>query len=330
MLVFCTGIAACGEKEYLEKFEEFCAEQGKDVEVHALGEKILEIGRKDYPTLGKYEILDFPESTVNAWRAAALESLMSELKHHEDEDTVHVLDAHASFWIKNGPEPAINTSYLNELSPDVYVQIIDYEPDIFDRLQANDDLPEERKLSLEEVIRWQETERYTNKLLADHHQKEFFMLARQHPAETLYDIVFRPERPKIYQSFPISNVESDEALEEVFDHVERLREHAAVFDPIEIDVQDFEDERIQQLLNNHTVKRDQQFIRQSDMVIVNFPEIVYSSGVEYEINYASRTGKPVWIIKPEGYVGPFTEYNCERDFSTSEDAIAALQDKYGM
>lgn len=326
MLVFCTGIAGCGEKDYLEQFEALCTERGKEVTVHALGKKILEIGRKDYPSLGKYDLMEFPESTVSAWRAAALEALIGEMRGSEG---VHVLDAHASFWVKNGPEPAINTSYLNELNPDVYVQIIDYEPAIHERLHDTPDLPEERQLSLEEVIRWQETERYTNRLLADHHQKEFYMLAQQHPAETLYNIVFEPDRPKVYQSFPISNVESEEAMERVFDHVERLREHATVFDPIEIDVKDFDDDRIMGLLNNHTVKRDQQFIRQSDMVIVNFPEIVYSSGVEYEINYASSMGKPVWIIKPDDYVGPFTEYTCERDFSDSKDAIEALQDKFG-
>ncbi|MDY6770436.1 MAG: hypothetical protein SV186_00595 [Candidatus Nanohaloarchaea archaeon] len=327
MLVFSNGIAGCGEKEYLEKFERLCEEKGKDIEIHDLGSKILEIGRKDYPDLGKYDLMGFPESTVNAWRAAAFESISSEI-NPDDEDTVHVLDAHASFWVKNGPEPAINTSYLQELDPDVYIQIIDYEPDIKDRLQENEELPEERKPSLEEVIRWQEVERYTNRILSDFHRRPFYVLARQHPAESLYNIVFNDHLPKVYQSFPITNLDR-ETLDDVQEYVEELRDDAVVFDPIEIDVRDFENERIAELINNHTVKRDQQFIDQADMVIVNFPEMVYSSGVEYEVNYASRTGKPVWIIKPEGHAGPFTDFNCEREFNSEEECLKALREVYG-
>ncbi len=324
MLIFCNGIAGCGEKEYLEKFRALCEEKGKDVRVHDLGEKILEIGRKDYPELGKYDLMGFPESTVNAWRAAAFESISSEM---DDDADVHVLDAHASFWVKNGPEPAINTSYLQEVDPDVYVQIVDYEPDIRDRLQDNPELPDERKPSLEEVIRWQEVERYTNRILSDFHRRPFYVLARQHPAASLYDIAF-DERPKIYTSFPITNLDR-ESLNEIGEYVDRLREHAVVFDPIEIDVREIDDDRVEELINNHTVKRDQQFIDQADMVIVNFPEMVYSSGVEYEVNYASRTGKPVWIIKPEGNAGPFTDFNCEREFNSEEACFEALQEKYG-
>jgi adenylate kinase len=325
MLVFCNGIAGCGEKEYLSSFEELCRERGKNVEVHHLGKKILEIGRRDYPELGKYDLMKFPESTVNAWRAAALESIREQI---DDASKVHVLDAHASFWVKNGPEPAINMSYLKEMDPDIYLQIIDYEPDIHERLQENDDLPDEQKLSVEEVIRWQEVERYTNQILADHRQKPFYILARQHPAQSLYDIVFESDKPRVYQSFPITNLD-DEHLEGIKEYVEDLREHATVFDPIELDTKDFESERITELINNHTVKRDQQFIDQADIVIVNFPEVVYSSGVEYEVNYASRTGKPVWIIKPEGHIGPFTDFNCEREFNSEEECIRALNERYG-
>ncbi|MCJ7428901.1 MAG: hypothetical protein MUP66_00750 [Candidatus Nanohaloarchaeota archaeon QJJ-5] len=326
MLVFCSGIAACGEKEYLKAFEQLCDERGKEVRIHALGERIREIGRQDYPDLGKYDLLKYPDSTVNAWRAAALEAIINEIEQTDD-DVVHILDAHASFWKKNGPEPAINTSYIKRLEPDFFVQIIDYEPDIYDRLKEKDDLPEEYELSVEEVVRWQETERYTNKILADHHQRPFFVLARQHPPESLYNMIFT-DKPKVYQSFPITNLD-DESLAGIKDYIEDLRPHATVFDPIEIDPQEFDDDKVMELLHNHTVKRDEQFIDQSDIVIVNFPKMVYSSGVEYEINYASRSGKPVWIIKPEGYAGPFTEYNCDREFAKPEECIEALQEKFG-
>jgi hypothetical protein len=62
------------------------------------------------------------------------------------------------------------------------------------------------------------------------------------------------------------------------------------------------------------------------MIIVYFPEFIYSSGVEFEINYAAKTGKPVWIIKPKKYAGPFTEYNCDREFDSPEECRKALQE----
>ncbi len=323
MLVFFNGIAGCGEDKYLEKFQELCRERGKEVEIHSVGERILEIGRRDYPDLGKYDLMKFPDSTVSAWRSAALESLKSEV---EDSSKAHILDAHASFWKQNGPSPAMNARHLKHFDPDLYVQIIDYEPDIHKRLQENKELPEEQKLSLEEVVRWQEVERYTNIILSDHQQKPFHIIANQHPPHNLYNLMFKPDKPVIYQSFPISNIDK-EKLKAVKNHVEKLREHSTVYDPIEIDPADVKGSTAE-LINNHTVKRDEQFINQSDIVVVNYPELVYSSGVEYEINYASKTGKPVWIIKPDGYAGPFTEYTCEKSFSSSEECIKHLKSKY--
>lgn len=323
MLVFCNGIAGCGEKEYLERFRSLTEDKDPEVRIHELGDRILEIGRRDYPEMDKYDLLSYPESTVRAWRSAAFESIKQDL----GEADVDIIDAHASFWIKNGPEPAISTSYMSELEPDMFVQIIDYEPEIHDRLQENADLDEEQQLSLEEVIRWQEVERYTNRLLSEQHGADFYILARQHPARSLYDLVFETDRPRIYQSFPITNLDQ-ESLDGLRDYVEDLREHAVVFDPIELDVRDFEDETIAELINNHTVKRDQQFIDQADLVVVNFPERVYSSGVEYEVNYAARTGTPVWIIKPDGHFGPFTDFTCDREFNDEQAAIEAVKERY--
>lgn len=323
MLVFCNGIAGCGEKEYLEEFRSLADDRDRDVRIHELGERILEIGRRDYPELDKYDLIGFPESTVRAWRSAAFESIKKDL----GEADVDVIDAHASFWIKNGPEPAVSTSYLSELDPDMFVQIIDYEPDIHDRLQENSDLTEENALSLEEVIRWQEVERYTNRLLSEQYDAQFYILARQHPARSLYDMLFETDRPRVYQSFPITNLD-EKHLDGIKDYVDRLRDHAVVFDPIELDVRDFSDDTIAELINSHTVKRDQQFIDQADLVVVNFPEMVYSSGVEYEVNYAARTGTPVWIIKPEGHVGPFTEFTCDREFNDEQSCIKAVEERY--
>lgn len=161
MIIFCSGIAGCGEKEYLEKFEKVCRKKGKEVNIFYLGNKILEIGRKDYPHLNKYDLIEFPESTVNAWRAAAFESIKSNM----DDSEINIIDSHTSYWIKNGPEPAINTHYLKELDPDMYIQIIDHEPAIKKRIEENEEIPKTEKLSLEEVIRWQEVERYTNRIL---------------------------------------------------------------------------------------------------------------------------------------------------------------------
>lgn len=80
------------------------------------------------------------------------------------------------------------------------------------------------------------------------------------------------------------------------------------------------------IMDTEIVKRDIQLIDQSKMIIVYFPEFIYSSGVEFEINYAAKTGKPVWIIKPKKYAGPFTEYNCDREFDSPEECRKALQE----
>ena len=321
MIVFATSIAECGEKEYLERFMKYCKKNGKDVKLFEQSKIMIDIAKKTNPNINKYTILKLPETTLNALRAAAYERILSNL----DRKAVNIISAHTSFWVKSGPEPAIDISYLMRLNPDIFIQFVDLEYDIYTAMKKNKELDEKEKLSLKEIALWQEIETYTNRLLAREHNKPFYLIgARYHPESMLYDLIFNPWKPKIYQSFPITHLDEKNKMK-VLNFIKKLRKYAIVFDPIEVKHPKINDNEITELIDRYTVKRDMRLIDQSDFVVVYFPKLVYSSGVEYEINYAAKLGKQVWIIKPDVHAGPFTEYNADRIFNDPNECLEEIK-----
>jgi adenylate kinase len=372
--VFCSSIAGSNEKIYLEKFKRYCENHGKEVEIFHHGQIMLELAKREYPHINKYNLINFPESSIKSLRAAAFEHIFSQMSKKK----VTIIDAHVSLWIKGAGEPAINSYYLSKFDPDMYVQIFDLPINIYKKFAMDDEILPENKPSLEELFRWHNLEMHTNKILAQEHQKPFYLIAHSQPASTLYNLIFEPRKIPIYQCYPVTHMfKKKDKMKLIQDHISKMNEIATVFDPgavelfipdgsgrifrryydAELDMKKFikwprvlnwlkkiggaKNKKMKELakevmcylleahnmrlMDTEIVKRDMQLIDQSKMVVVYFPELIYSSGVEFEINYAAKTGKPVWIIKPPGYAGPFTEYNCDRAFNSPEECRKALK-----
>jgi adenylate kinase/nucleoside 2-deoxyribosyltransferase len=332
MIIFLSGIAGLEEKKFLSNFKRFCERKEKEVKIFHFGKIMVEIARRDYPKLNKYSFVRFPRSTLNAWRAAAFERIIKEI----DPRKVNLVEAHASFWIKGGPEPAINHAYLTKLSPDMYVQLIDSGVSIYSRLMKNfHRIPERDRISLMEILLWQDAEIYTSKIIADAHEKPYYLLAQRQPVSTLYNLIFDPKKIPIYQSYPMTWMREESYRKQVKRFIRRLRRHATIFDPGTIDTLEEKltirsmglpkAKEIEDLIDKQTVRRDERLIDQSELVIAYFPKKVYTSGVDYEMNYAFRTGKPVWVVKPKEYFGPFAELHFDREFNSQDECIRALK-----
>ena len=125
-------------------------------------------------------------------------------------------------------------------------------------------------------------------------------------------IIWHPEVPRVYLSFPITAIQDDRpAREEIGQFRDRLREFAVVFDPYASKDYDETYTRSEMLalrreIGDVTRLRDQRFIDQAEAVVVYYPKKVASKGVDAEMLHAHKTGKPIYLYCPEDLGGgPF-------------------------
>ncbi len=325
-VIFASGIAGCDKKGYLAEFQKLCAKNGKKCKIISIGDLIFEIANEIGLEVKEERILNLPRSTLRTLISLAFERAIKKY----DEDVV-VFSSHASYWWKTGPQLALDISYLDKINPDMYITIIENTLKIKDTIYSD---PKWGKgaISLEEIFIWQELEVYTTEIMSSMKKKDFYQIHRSHPAETLYKLVFEPKMTKIYTAYPILNIGKDhkETTKEVLEirkFIDGLRKHCIVFDPIlKEDVARFKDKKIDELANNATVKRDYRFIDQCDKIIIYFPKMVHSAGVEKEMAYAHQSNKKVWLIYPFQRKSPFTIYYTDRIFKTVNQVLKAVKE----
>lgn len=323
--IVCTGIAGCGEKEYLKKFVNYCRRKEKKVNIINVTDVVIEFARKSDDGINKYNLLNFPRTTREAWYRSAFNSV---LKERLKEDEINVINIHVTYWWKNGPEQVIRADMLNSffhrLNPLFFFQIID----TFELIKRRVDKVAEhigRALSREDIIRWQDVESYVVSMYAQMNGKKFYLIAREQPADTLYRLIFDGWL-KVYMSYPMTFLKEKKYKKSVSNFLKRLNRIAIVFDPGTIEDYEFSKEQgIKELSGEMTVKRDYRLIDQSDVVIAYFPKVVHSSGVNAEMNYAHSTGKPVYLVWPVRRCSPFTGYIVFKMFSNVDECLKEIK-----
>ncbi len=319
-IVFATGIAGSGKPAYLREFEKFCAEHKKRCKVVAIGELMFAIADEIGLRIKEEKILNLPASTLKTLISLAFERCA---KEYSDEDVV-VISTHASYWWKRGPAPAFDISYLGKINPDVYITVINDAIKIRDKIYSD---PNWGKgiITLDDIFLWQELEVYTTEILSSLQKKGFYLIHRDYPVQTLFNLVFNEKAVKVYTSYPMFNAGGE--IKKADRLVKTLRKHCIVFNPTVIeDLPKMEDKGMQDMANNWTVRRDYKFIDQSDKVIVYFPKIVHSPGVEKEMAYAHNANKEIWLMYPSTRKSPFTTYYTDKLFKNPDEVIAALRE----
>jgi hypothetical protein len=153
------------------------------------------------------------------------------------------------------------------------------------------------------------------------------------PPETLYYLLFEPQRPVIYAQMPITHIAAKDLIK-VKQFIEKLRTWAVVFDPLTIETGPVEraqgeDENIR-VRHNQTAYRDVGwFIPQCDMCIAYYVKVVPTTGVVDETATASQLGKQTWVIFPKDY-SPFIQFRAtpNRIFQTPEEALEFLEKEF--
>ncbi len=321
--ILSTGTAGCGEKEYFEKFSQFCQKKKKKVNIINATDVILDVAEKTNPEINKYNILNFPKSTRNVWYQMALNQIISEkLK----KNAINIVNIHITYWWKEGPEEVVNARILNsffeKLNPLFFIQIVDGIGLIKERV---DEVAENvgRALNLESILRWRDLESYVTEMFAQINQKDYYLIARAQDPDTLFGLIF-DNRLKIYFSFPITFAEG-KTKKKIESFVKELDKIAIVFDPFKVEKFESFIAGMKKLGTDAIVKRDYQLIDQSDFVVTYFPKIAPSSGTITEMNYASSNGKIVYLIWPNKKYSPWTIHPARKVFTSPKECLRELK-----
>ncbi|RLE88862.1 MAG: hypothetical protein DRJ49_04400 [Thermoprotei archaeon] len=353
MKVFCTGISGSGRIDYLKEVLDLALRRGKKVNIINVGDMMFDTAKELGRVVREDKILDLSPSTLEWLRAVVFEKILKLVEREEHKD--HLISSHTTFRWKRYLVPAFDFFYLNQLSPDIYVTIIDGVSQIKVRLEQHPQWA--GKLSIREILIWQDEEVFVTKMLADYQRRPYFIVARAEPAELLYKIMYTNVK-RAYLSFPITHVRGEEGyIEEVKKFRDELRKFLIVFDPMAINDMDLlqmaeiaknegrdyvkvhHEDVVMEIsiteileaaeeIKFHTVKRDYMLIDQSDIIVVYYPIAAMSPGVLSEMIYAHTNNKHVYVVFEEtSGLSPFFEYYATKVFNNPDDLFSELSGK---
>jgi adenylate kinase len=351
MKVVATGISGTGRGLCLSKLEALAKADGRKFRIFETGEMMFETARKLGIDIPEDKILDLSPSTLNFLRTTVFEQIIRESKEVEDV----VISTHACFRWKKHLIQAFDFHYLDQIQPDVYVTIIDTITSVRARLDGMSQW--KGQMSMKDILVWRDEEVLVTKSIADFQRRPFFVVPQAEPPETLFNLLYRPDAPKAYLSYPITHV-SDEAWDKKKDAFKaRLRGLGlVVFDPISIEDAELlifleearkkgektvtyskgevavsfdakEAEEVSDDISDQIVARDYQLIDQSDMIVVYYFLPVMSPGVLSEMTYGFTNKKNVYALF-KGPESPFFKYYSTRIFQDEEALVTFLKDRF--
>jgi adenylate kinase len=310
-VVLVTGITGSGTQEYLDQVvaEAKKAGHGHKVAIHDVGGIMRRLAEDDDPEVKWDHILNADERMLRQLRGRAFEEIVPHFA--KELDTLHIIDLHLSFRWYAFLTAGLQPHYLKEMEPYVrcFINIIEDLSKVQERLART----AWGKREILELLVWRDEELLLTDLFADVCGRvSRFAIARGEPPTLFEQLVWHPEIPKVYLSFPITGLQNDpKAKEEIEAFRDRVREFLVVFDPYAC--RDYEETykreemgALRKQVGEATMDRDYRFIDQAEAVVAYFPKKVTSKGVDAEMNHAQRTGKPIFLYSPEDLGGgPF-------------------------
>jgi len=351
-----TGQVGVDKKPFLEEVASLARQRGKDITLCHVGDMMY----AEAPDVVRGRILDLPRARLNTLRRAVFKDILAIAARTEN----LIVNSHATFRWKHGLFEAFDFDQMTALSADLYVTLVDNVDAIHERLTREHDVPH----TLKDIMVWREEEMLATEILAHAVCGHgcYYVLARGHQrttAESLYRLMFEPERKKIYPSFPMTHVMNmPDVLAEIDAFRETLSDHFICFDPGDLDEKRllFEagaatqrgEESFTQEVNGRAMvfkaadvtsvardidgqiyARDFKLIDQSDMIVSYIPELpnglpALSSGVERELQHAYENTKEVYVIwRPRAEPSPFISETATRVFGSVDEVLKHFQVK---
>ncbi|MDD5417898.1 MAG: AAA family ATPase [Candidatus Nanoarchaeia archaeon] len=329
-VIVVTGISGSRSKEFCTKY----APESKSVKVYHTGDMLYEKAKesfKDYTP--KENLLNIELSTLNLLRNSVFKQIADEIKNPKKEYDRIIIDTHAKFFWNYVYHNAFDLSYLNMISADLFITIID-KPSAILTNQRRKEMGRAQKHDLEDILFWQNNEVDTTEhMSAVGKQKPFYILpSKQDPIiiENLLKSKFL-----IYLSMPMTDCNS-EANSKVTDFAEKLNNvgieitgcPTPVIDPRTIDIEHDKEilkfmgkkdaseldeaekqvfERFKLINDSQTIHRDLNwYIGKSTHVVAYYPPgTEISKGVSDECTRAFESRKYVYVVFPKKNKSPF-------------------------
>lgn len=333
MLIIATAISGSGRKEYLQEFEKYAKRHKKSVKIYYVGDMLFEQAKKISFPITAENVLNTNPFVLSSLRSAVFENILITLPQDLKKYDAVILSLHSFFYWKKIFTRAYDRFYLGHFNADVFCTFIDDSRAIKPRLDNKDQWKQE-KLTLQEILLWQNIEVEVTSSWADMYLKPFYAVPVKQPIATFYKTIFYPERDLVYVSMPITHLRNKHDQKRVDKFIEELDKYFAVFDPRAVEqssgfgVVNLKAKNDKTFFNQIVNRDFYWFVKQCKKVIVFFPKIVSSPGVINEFREAHETNKTVWVIYPGKAGSPFLTYFSDKIFSTEKEFFKFIKRKY--
>jgi len=349
-----TGQVGLDKGPFLQRVVEIAHDNGHDVELFNVGALMC----AEAPDVVPRRILDLPRQRLTALRRSVFKDILAEAAR----GTHMIVNTHATFRWKHGLFHAYDHSQMRELDADLYVTLVDNVDAIHERL----DREHEIRHTLKDILVWREEETVVTEAMAEAvaGYGNAYVVSRGNPritAQSIYRLMFEPDRKRVYPSFPMTHVFDQPAiLSELERFRDTLAEHFTTFDPADVDEKRLlieageatkrgEDHiivnvngrdvtlRVSEIsevagdIDGQIYARDFKLIDQSDMIVSYIPAMpdgrpVLSSGVERELQHAFESTKEVFVIwRPKSEPSPFVTETATAVYADVDELFADFQ-----
>jgi len=351
-----TGQVGIDKGPYLEALKIEAQRRGIDLVVCHVGQMMY----AEAPDVPAGRILNLPITRLNALRRAVFKEILRTCERHKHV----VVNTHATFRWKHGLFAAFDFDQIKAFKADLYVTLLDNVDAVHQRLIRDHDIDH----TLKDIMVWREEELLATEILANvlKGHGHFFMTGRgrrEFTTQSIFRLLFEPQRKKTYLSFPMSHVmDLPETLAEIERFKRAISQHFTCFDPADVDEFSIHAAALRALQDGRTTidiigpegpltlktadvaqisgdilgqiyARDFKMIDQSDMIVSLIPELpggkpALSSGVERELHHAFEGGKEVYIVwRCAAMPSPFITETATRVFASTDEAIGFFQAK---
>ena len=356
MIVVVTGMVGVDKKSYLEKVCGLAGENGKEVLLCNVGDRMY----AEAPDIPPGKILDIQMKRLNSLRRSVFKDIIAKAKKAPN----LIVNTHATFRWRHGLFPAVDFDQMRQLNTDMYICMIDGVSALHTRL-ANEHSMEH---TLKDLIVWREEEILGTEMLCKGIDERIplYCLARgteELTAETFYGLVFNGQSKKAYLSFPMTAVEGMENVKnEISEFRQMMKQSFICFDPgdleesylplkakrasekgldyVEVTVLGrkvrldlHEVRQIERDINSQIYARDFMLIDQAEMIISLIPALddgraSISSGVERELQHAHEAAKEVYVIWTAKQIpSVFITQTATAVFNTLAEAMECFKEK---
>lgn len=351
-----TGQVGLDKKPFLQQVVDLARANGRDVKLFNVGERMC----AEAPDIVPHRILDLPRQRLTALRRSVFKDILSVAA----EDANLIVNTHATFRWKHGLFHAYDHQHMRELDADLYITLVDNVDAIHERLERE----HETRHTLKDILVWREEEMVVTEAMAEaiRGYGNAYVLSRSSPrinAQTMYRLMFEPQRKRVYPSFPMTHVID---LPGILSEIERFRDALAeqfiIFDPADLDEKRLlyeageatkrgEDHVVLQVngrplrlsvseitliardIDAQIYARDFKLIDQSDMIVSYIPALpggrpALSSGVERELQHAFESTKEVYVVwRPDEEPSPFVTETATKVFRSLPELFAYFQQR---